>query len=290
VVVRACCCGSPATSASRRIGPSAPERVTPLPLRDDLATALTDSHQQRESLNSTCYHLLPACIVYTPSGIATSHFTWTSNADRRDSGRYHPIAGLRRQTQRLATDHHPEVHLTTQLLSTRSHFPAPLPIASRRIHIGASTILPLEVHLGAKHIDKPSFPVARGIWVTSKPSTMADNDRGSNAPAPAPAPATGLSTASNAGAVDNNIASNRFSPPITRTPPSKPTKSTLFFPDTLGNRSHSRNNSEAVDPVALASALKDYDEAGRRRERTPGTSPSRKRQRVYGDRSVYSST
>lgn len=112
---------------------------------------------------------------------------------------------------------------------------------------------------------------------------MADNDRGSNAPEPT----AGLSTAASTGAV-NNIASNRLSPPVTRTPPSKPTKSTLFFPDTLGNRSHSRNNSDAVDPLALASALKDYDEAGHRRERTPGTSPSRKRQRVYGDRSVYS--
>lgn len=111
---------------------------------------------------------------------------------------------------------------------------------------------------------------------------MADDDRGSNAPALA----TGPDTASNATVVDN-IASNRLSPPTTRTPP-RPTKSTLFFPDTLGNGSHSRKNSEAVDPVALASALKDYDDAGRRRERTPGTSPSRKRQRVYGDRSVYS--
>ena len=43
---------------------------------------------------------------------------------------------------------------------------------------------------------------------------------------------------------------------------------------------------EPVDPTALSKALKDMEDAGRSRERTPGASPSRKRQRVYGDRSV----
>ena len=47
-----------------------------------------------------------------------------------------------------------------------------------------------------------------------------------------------------------------------------------------------RAGSEPVDPTALSKALKDMDDAGRVRERTPGASPSRKRQRVYGDRSV----
>lgn len=41
-----------------------------------------------------------------------------------------------------------------------------------------------------------------------------------------------------------------------------------------------------MDPTALSKALKDMEDAGRVRERTPGASPSRKRQRVYGDRSV----
>lgn len=82
----------------------------------------------------------------------------------------------------------------------------------------------------------------------------------------------------------NNMSNRLVSPPGSRTPPSKPTKNTLSFPDTSGNHSHLSNLSEAVDPAALASALRDYDEAGRRRERTPGASPSRKRQRVYGDR------
>lgn len=82
----------------------------------------------------------------------------------------------------------------------------------------------------------------------------------------------------------NNMSNRLASPPGSRTPPSGLIKNTSSFPETSGNHSHLSNLSEAVDPAALASALKDYDEAGRRRERTPGASPSRKRQRVYGDR------
>lgn len=63
-----------------------------------------------------------------------------------------------------------------------------------------------------------------------------------------------------------------------------PSKKTLLFPESSGNRQKTRNGSEHVDADALTMALKEYEEAGRRRERTPGTSPSRKRQRVYGDR------
>ena len=47
-----------------------------------------------------------------------------------------------------------------------------------------------------------------------------------------------------------------------------------------------RAGSEPVDPTALSKALKDMEDAGRVREGTPGASPSRKRQRVYGDRLV----
>ncbi|KAH8694133.1 putative cell cycle regulatory protein [Talaromyces proteolyticus] len=110
---------------------------------------------------------------------------------------------------------------------------------------------------------------------------MAENGREANAPDSV----TEASTNPAEGILDN-VALNRIASPVTRTPPGKPMKQTLFFPDTNSNRSHSRNTSDAVDPVALANALKDYDEAGRRRERTPGTSPSRKRQRVYGDRFI----
>ena len=73
------------------------------------------------------------------------------------------------------------------------------------------------------------------------------------------------------------------SPPRSQTPPSHPAKKTLYFNDST-SLPQSRPGSEPVDPEALTRALKEYDEAGRRRERTPGASPSRKRQRVYGDR------
>ena len=56
----------------------------------------------------------------------------------------------------------------------------------------------------------------------------------------------------------------------------------------MGESSSYRNSGiiggEAIDPVALKNALKDFEEAGRSRDVTPGGSPSRKRQRVYGDR------
>ena len=55
-------------------------------------------------------------------------------------------------------------------------------------------------------------------------------------------------------------------------------------------RGAERAGSEPVDPTALGKALKDMEDAGRVRDRTPGASPSRKRQRVYGDRSVKLST
>lgn len=56
--------------------------------------------------------------------------------------------------------------------------------------------------------------------------------------------------------------------------------------NTLSVNGVERAGSEPVDPTALSKALKDMEDAGRVRERTPGASPSRKRQRVYGDRSV----
>lgn len=77
---------------------------------------------------------------------------------------------------------------------------------------------------------------------------------------------------------------NLVSPPGSKTPPSMPAKKTLFFPEPVGSHSKVRTGAEPVDPAALSRALKEYEEAARRRERTPGTSPSRKRQRVYGDR------
>ena len=52
---------------------------------------------------------------------------------------------------------------------------------------------------------------------------------------------------------------------------------------TMG-RSRDRDGSEAVDPDSLSKALQDFKEAGSTREHTPSGSPSRKRQRIYGDR------
>ncbi len=52
----------------------------------------------------------------------------------------------------------------------------------------------------------------------------------------------------------------------------------------------SEKNATSMDADALTRALKDVKDAGRQRERTPGTSPSRKRQRIYGDRWVLSSS
>ncbi|PWY92740.1 WD40 repeat-like protein [Aspergillus heteromorphus CBS 117.55] len=76
------------------------------------------------------------------------------------------------------------------------------------------------------------------------------------------------------------------SPPGSRTPPSMPSKKTLFYPEPQGRRQKSETTSDPIDPGALAKALKEYEDAGNPRERTPGTSPSRKRQRVYGDRFI----
>ncbi|KAJ5124797.1 uncharacterized protein N7515_008622 [Penicillium bovifimosum] len=81
--------------------------------------------------------------------------------------------------------------------------------------------------------------------------------------------------------------SNTLSPPGSKTPPSMPSKRTMYFPDTSnsGNRQQ-EDRGEAVDPSALRKALKSYEVAGGRRDRTPASSPCRKRQRVYGDRFI----
>ena len=69
-------------------------------------------------------------------------------------------------------------------------------------------------------------------------------------------------------------------------------------PLATGKRSHltggaasgtERAGSEPIDASALSKALKEFEDSGNTRERTPGGSPSRKRQRIYGDRSVESS-
>lgn len=75
-----------------------------------------------------------------------------------------------------------------------------------------------------------------------------------------------------------------MSPPGTRTPPSDPSKrAQMSAPAIQGTQ---RQDSEQLDADALSKALHQFEEAGRTRERTPGESPKRKRQRIYGDRLV----
>ena len=71
-------------------------------------------------------------------------------------------------------------------------------------------------------------------------------------------------------------AANIVSPPGSKTPPSATAKKRISYPDNIASHHRGQESSEAVDAGALAKALKDYDEAGRRREHTPGTCPSRK--------------
>ncbi len=56
----------------------------------------------------------------------------------------------------------------------------------------------------------------------------------------------------------------------------------------LRGRASGTPAADAIDPNALSKALlKEFEDAGRPRDVTPGGSPSRKRQRVYGDRYVH---
>ncbi|KAL9088040.1 MAG: hypothetical protein Q9165_006381 [Trypethelium subeluteriae] len=73
-----------------------------------------------------------------------------------------------------------------------------------------------------------------------------------------------------------------LSPPESKTPPTA--KGKRHLSDNTANANG--RGSEAVDPGALSKALRQFEDAGKRRERTPTASPSRKRQRVYGDRFI----
>ena len=86
--------------------------------------------------------------------------------------------------------------------------------------------------------------------------------------------------------VENPDTATLSSPPGTKTPPPDISKRSHANGNNING--HERAASDAIDPDALSRALKDFEDAGRTRERTPGGSPSRKRQRVYGDRSVTS--
>ena len=49
-------------------------------------------------------------------------------------------------------------------------------------------------------------------------------------------------------------------------------------------RPHEREGSEPIDARSLSKALQEFKETDQSREKTPSGSPSRKRQRIYGDR------
>lgn len=66
-----------------------------------------------------------------------------------------------------------------------------------------------------------------------------------------------------------------------KTPPTISSKRLLDRPETM---SAVQRATEAMEADALNRRLKEIENAGRQRDRTPGRSPSRKRQRVYGDR------
>jgi cell division cycle 20-like protein 1 (cofactor of APC complex) len=69
-----------------------------------------------------------------------------------------------------------------------------------------------------------------------------------------------------------------ISPPESKTPP------TVAHKRTQGEIADDDGNSEPVDASVLSRALEAFEQAGKVRQRTPTSSPSRKRQRVYGDR------
>ena len=72
-----------------------------------------------------------------------------------------------------------------------------------------------------------------------------------------------------------------ISPPDTRTPPTATHQ--RHQPSDIGVR-RSERGSEAIDPDVLSNALKTFKDSGHQRDHIQGSSPSRKRQRIYGDR------
>lgn len=164
-------------------------------------------------------------------------------------------------------DHHKP---TTQIAPRTSHLPLLPPAFLHLRYNRDSDFCSLSHDLPCRLFDQPqSASVACG-----PAASMGDQSQDTNAGVSARA--NRINTRSQAAAI--------ASPPGSKTPPSMPAKKTVFYSDNLGNRPRAAEGSEPVDASALAKALKDYGEAGTRRERTPGTSPHRKRQRVYGDR------
>ena len=90
------------------------------------------------------------------------------------------------------------------------------------------------------------------------------------------------------GAFIVNSATERPQTPTLHTPPGSKTPSTIHSRRVLGNGEGAADfisrATDGMEAEALSKRLKEIEHAGKQRERTPGRSPSRKRQRVYGDR------
>ncbi|KFY49251.1 hypothetical protein V496_10145 [Pseudogymnoascus sp. VKM F-4515 (FW-2607)] len=110
---------------------------------------------------------------------------------------------------------------------------------------------------------------------------------------------TDIAEASSSKAIESDTINSLNTPPLEKAPgnmtpplPKERTRRTTVNANTNVNsntaRGHSRTPSAPpLDPNALSKALfKEFEEGGRSRDITPGGSPSRKRQRVYGDRFI----
>lgn len=83
--------------------------------------------------------------------------------------------------------------------------------------------------------------------------------------------------------MDRQDASNIISSTEGPTPPLAHGSKRAHSNGTVG-RGLESGGSEAVDAESLSKALQEFKEASYTREKTPTGSPSRKRQRIYGDR------
>ncbi|KAF2089259.1 WD domain-containing protein [Saccharata proteae CBS 121410] len=85
-------------------------------------------------------------------------------------------------------------------------------------------------------------------------------------------------------ATDDRQTPTLISPPESKTPPTVSTKRHISAQVASG--SSNGKASEAISPTALSKALGRIEQAGKPREQPATGSPSRKRQRVYGDRFI----
>lgn len=97
--------------------------------------------------------------------------------------------------------------------------------------------------------------------------------------------------------IESHFVSTTVSRPMEHHTPTlaSPPDTTTSPPGAIGKRTHSktdtiryreREGSETIDAAVLSAKLKEFKEDARSREVTPGGSPSRKRPRLYADRSV----